>query len=306
MTLEDLYQEVCLELEALQKLYSINIDHKLEAKELILESLNISLADFVVSKNKIFNDSKIKLIKKNTKERKSGKPLSYIINKKYFYESEFYIDERVLIPRSETELLVDYIVKDGKLKKSLNKSLLFYDLGSGSGCIGLSLLKQFKKSFLICIDISKEAIEVCKINANKLEVFDRCIFINKSVEEVSLKEIKDYLKQLKFKNYDDCIADYILANPPYISRNDRCLDMNVKKFEPSLSLFADDNGMRYIKGWFKWSEKLMNEHTLLMYEFGMSQTSDILNFLKTENAGDQKILKDLSGKDRFLIYKKRN
>ncbi len=300
MTLEELFLYTCDELVSLKNLYSYSLDIKHESKELLFETLNINATDFLLNRQSHVKNTEIMLVKQNILKRKTGKPLSYITNKKFFYDSEFYIDERVLIPRSETEMIVDYIIKDGQSKEFIDKPILFFDLGSGSGCIGLSLLKKFKKAFLVCIDISNDALNICKLNSKNLGVFDRCLFLNKSVCDVQFKDIK--FAKLSLNDFD---MTYILSNPPYISREDKQLDKNVKLFEPHISLFAEDEGMKYIKAWLNWSNNFMTKKSVLMFEFGFNQSKLVLKYIDEKTTFKKNsILKDLSGKDRFLICEK--
>jgi release factor glutamine methyltransferase len=162
--------------------------------------------------------------------------------------------------------------------------LQIIDLGTGSGCIGLSLLKEFPNAKLTAVDVSAAALEVAKKNAEKLEVADRIEWLNADVDQAELP-----------------MADLIVANPPYISSDDERLEQSVKAFEPASALFAEGNGLAEI---FSWSLKAIGQLKKEGYyfcEFGLGQEQPIQQFFDEQNVFENLIFhKDLAGHYRFF------
>lgn len=156
------------------------------------------------------------------------KPIEYIMNKKHFFGLDFYVDERVLIPRNDTESVLATFISH--VRKFITKDQYFLDLGTGSGCLAIALSKQFSECSIIASDISKEALKVAKINQAKH-------FAN----NVTLIEA-NFLDVLKKINHH---IDYLICNPPYVDTNDCHLEKGVLKHEPSIALFANSGGLQY-------------------------------------------------------------
>ncbi len=222
------------------------------------------------------------------RRRAQGEPVAYIIGKKDFYGFTFKVNDAVLIPRPETELLVEAAMEWLKQNQIENPKVL--DMGCGSGCIGISFLKKVPGAQLIAVDKSPEALEVAKQNAKSLEVDDRAEFI--------LSDSMD----LKFDNET---FDVILANPPYIAENDPDVQLEVKAFEPAMALFADDNGYQALTGWAKKSVPWLKAKSFMGFEMGMTQGArmkETFESFKTFNK--VQIVKDLASLDRHIIGEK--
>lgn len=263
--------------ELLRKAYQFI--HKDEARLLLsilmnydtLE-LNLHLSDKVDSEiEKKFKDAVILL--------KQGKPLQYVLSNAPFYGYDFYVNKNVLIPRFDTEILVE---EANKLitNKFTNAKLL--DLCTGSGCIGITLKLLNEGLDVTLSDISKEALEVAKINTEKynldIEIIESDIFSN----------IND-----KY--------DIITCNPPYISKEEEIMDL-VKNNEPHLALYAEDDGLFYYKKIFNEIKSYLNEHYLLFFELNSEKSKEIYDIANNCFNGDKiTIKKDLNGLDRVLI-----
>ena len=210
---------------------------------------------------------------------KNGMPVQYIIGNVDFYDSIIEVNESVLIPRFETELLVDKTLKYAK--RIFNKKLEIIDMGTGSGCIAISLKKNLDCN-ITAIDISKEALEVAIKNAknNNVEIN----FINKSMDE---KPNGKY--------------DLLISNPPYIDY-EGYVEEKVKKHEPNIALFAKDNGLYFYKKILEYSKEIMNEKFLIAFEIGDNQKK-LLNDYLVNNFSEYKYQfeKDLAGMDRYLF-----
>lgn len=213
-------------------------------------------------------------------ELEKGRPIQYIIGEVNFYGYNFKVNENVLIPRFETELLVDKTIK--KIKKLfVNKTVDIVDLGTGSGCIAITLKKELDCNVDV-VDISKEALEVAKENADNNDV--NISFINKDMTK-----------------YTDKQYDVIISNPPYISHNEKIMDI-VKKNEPNIALYADNDGLYYYEKIIENISKITKDKYLICFEIGSSQGTTIVDiakrYLKDINIS---VEKDYAGLDRFVF-----
>ncbi|WP_331774008.1 peptide chain release factor N(5)-glutamine methyltransferase [Sulfurospirillum sp. 1612] len=209
-------------------------------------------------------------------QRKKSVPLEYILKQASFYSREFYVDERVLIPRPETELLVDHVL--GWVKE--HQSLTIAEIGTGSGIISIMLAHFLPQARLIAVDLSKEALEVAQINAIKHGVSQNITFVHGHLlDDVNVP------------------IDVLVSNPPYIKK-DAILDKNLS-YEPSLALFGGEEGDEILKEIIDIAHK--RKIALLACEMGYDQREKITNYLHTLNA-KATFYKDYSDFDRgFLL-----
>ena len=214
------------------------------------------------------------------KELEKGRPIQYIIGNVNFYGNIIKVNKDALIPRFETELLVDLTIK--KIKKYFpNKKIDILDLGTGSGCIAISLKKEIDSN-IDAIDISKKALELAKQNAKDNNVDIN--FINKD------------MATYKEKKYD-----VIISNPPYIGPNEEIMDI-VKKYEPHIALYADDNGLYFYKKIIENIKYITKDKYLVCFEIGNTQSKEITNIANTYLKDVTiSIMKDYSNKDRFIF-----
>lgn len=211
---------------------------------------------------------------------KKGIPVQYIVGNVDFYGNIIRVDKNVLIPRFETELLVDKTIK--RINKYFNNKLIrILELGTGSGCIAISLKKEIN-SIIDAIDISKEALSVAIDNAK----------INNVDINFMLADMTTY----KDKKYD-----VIISNPPYIKKDELIMDM-VKDNEPNIALYADDNGLYYYKKIIDNINYLTNDKYLICFEIGYTQGKYIEEYAK-DNLSDitVSIEKDYNDRDRFIF-----
>ena len=218
------------------------------------------------------------------KERSRGKPIAYLIEKKEFWDYEFKIKEGVLIPRPDTEIIVEQV-----LKLTQNKSKLrILDIGAGSGCIILSILKERKNYNGIGIDISKKCIDMCKINTFKLNLTNRVKFFKSDVD-----------------NFVDAKYDLILSNPPYINKIDlKCLEKDIYDFEPKSSLDGGIDGLSEIRKIIDKSSELIKINGKLILEIAFNQKFKVKKLLKDRGFYINKVLKDLANNDRCIVSTK--
>ncbi|AGR42513.1 peptide chain release factor N(5)-glutamine methyltransferase [Spiroplasma diminutum] len=225
-----------------------------EFKEIIIYITNKSDLNFVMDNQLSKEESDLFLTLVNN-FKSSKKPIAYLTGNKYFYKFDFFVNENVLIPRPETELIVDEI-----LKYDINEKNIF-DICCGSGCIGITVKNINSKFNLVLSDISEKALEVAKINLKKFN------------QKATVLQA-DFLDVFKKTNI---IPDIIAINPPYIDISDQNISENVKKYEPNIALFAKNNGLEFYKILFNSLDDLfkLNKKLIIICEFGFQQKKEI-------------------------------
>mgnify|MGYP001173310359 CR=1 FL=1 len=217
-------------------------------------------------------------------ERSRGKPIAYLIKKKEFWDYEFKMKEGVLIPRPDTELIVEQA-----LNLTQNKSKLrILDIGTGSGCIILSILKERKNYIGVGIDINKKSIDVCKINTSKLNLNNRVKFFKSDID-----------------NFIDAKYDLILSNPPYINKIDfKCLEKDIIGFESKSSLYGGLDGLSEIRKIIDKSSELIRINGKFILEIAHDQKFSVRRLLKDRGFYVNKVFKDLANNDRCIVSTK--
>jgi len=253
--------------------------------ELLLSSIiNKSREEMIIDSEDKIDEINIKKFKNLIERRKNREPVAYILNKKDFWTSTFYVNKDVLIPRPDTEILIQEVLSYFPEKKSIS----VLDIGTGSGCIILSLLKDRKKFKGIAIDKSKKALKVAEINAKIHQLENRVKFIKTSVD-----------------NFFKGKYDLVVSNPPYIKHIDlKYLDKDVYKYEPTIALKGGNDGLTLIKTVVKKSSKLLKKGGKLIFEIGYDQKFKVKNLLKNEKFYVNKIVKDYGNKNRCIICTK--
>lgn len=219
-------------------------------------------------------------LNKSIERLNNGEPVQYIVGDVDFYGNIIKVDKRVLIPRRETEELVEKTYN--YINKYLNKNINILDLCTGSGCIAISLKKLLPDSKLTASDISTEALELAKENS--------------SINETQVTFVESDL----FDNITNTF-DCIISNPPYISYDETIMDI-VKNNEPNIALYADDNGLYFYKKILKEANKYLKEKFIIALEIGETQAQSIIQIAKTYFPNDLIIIeKDLQHLDRFVF-----
>jgi len=251
-----------------------------EAEILLEYILNISREKLYIILHEEFPSEYLEGYKSIVLERTSGKPLSYITQTKEFMSLPFFVDPSVLIPRPDTEILVEEILRMSKNIK--NPAIL--DIGTGSGCIGLSLACYLKESSVSVTDISPEAIDIAKKNAANL----------------SLTSVSFYCGDL-FEPVKGLLFDIIVSNPPYISYEEmNDISREVKDYEPSIALFSNEEGLFFYKKIISEAKNYLKKEGFLAFEVGIGQAETVSNLMKIHHFEHIKIVKDLSGIDRVV------
>ena len=280
MNIEIAIKNACKELKE-NKISSPLLDSELLLSKVIKKDRKFIL----LNPDKELNQIDQKNFKDLIIRRSKGKPLAYLTGSKSFWKYDFKVNEKVLIPRPDTEIIIEQILDIYKNKSNLN----FLDVGIGSGCIALSILKE-KKSFLgTGVDLSQDCINICRYNANKLGVSNR------------IKLFKSDVDNLIFRKYD-----LIISNPPYIKKFDlNKLNREVIDYEPIMALDGGLEGLSVIRKVIKKSSELMKTHGKLILEIGHDQKELVKKMLKENNFYVNRTLKDLAKNDRCIISTKK-
>ena len=255
--------------------------HQIDSELILSELIGKSRENFLTNSNLKLNTSQITSFNSSILRRGVKKePIAYILNKKEFWSLNFKIKPGILIPRPETELMVEKIVK--YYKRTYPYIL---DVGTGSGCIIISLLKELKNSKGVAIDISKEALKTAKKNSIINNTANRIKFINSSI-----------LKLYNFK------FDLIVANPPYIVRHQlKNLADDIKFFEPKLALDGGNDGLDVIRKVIYKSRKILKINGMLALEIGNGQYKKVSQILKFNNFIEKFLVKDYKNNIRSIF-----
>ncbi len=280
MTIKQAYQQFCTEI---QKVYPLR--ETLSMARIVFED------EFGVT-----NFERVSTLEKAQMDRLSEisdrllkqEPLQYILGQADFYGLKFMVNENVLIPRPETEELVYWILEDLKVSP-LTAPIRLLDIGTGSGCIAITLKKKAPDLSVDALDYSKKALEVAKVNAAKNEVFLNFI-------EADILKKEDWIA----KQYS-----IIISNPPYIPNSEKDLmPLNVKEFEPGMALFvADDDPLIFYRTVTQFAKQNLAKNGKLFFEMNEFNAAKVHQILEQEGFGNIEIKKDLSGKDRMIMAK---
>ena len=257
---------------------------QLDSEILLSNSIKRDKKYIILNPKKILNSEQTEKFRCLIERRKKGEPVAYLINKKDFWKDEFFVNKDVLIPRLDTELIIEQVLKT----YPKNLSLQVLDIGTGSGCILLSILKERPNFYGIGIDISKKSINVSKLNAKQLNLTNRVKFFHSSVDN------------FKFGKYD-----VIVSNPPYIELlNFKYLENNVVNFEPKLALSGGFDGLSKIRKVIDKAKTLIKENGKFILEIGFNQKNKVKRILKEKGFYINKSIKDYGNNDRCIISTK--
>tara|TARA_Y100001934_G_C12333261_1_gene766275 strand:- start:683 stop:1537 length:855 start_codon:yes stop_codon:yes gene_type:complete len=261
-------------------------DPQLEAEVLIRHVLNISRTQFYISLEKPLLSIQEKHIDSLIKERLNSKPLPYITNHKEFYNLDLIVNPSVLIPRPETELLIDIAI-DYSNNINKNNLLRVAELGTGSGAISIAIAKNIENSQIKATDISKKSLEVAKINARKNSVDKQIIFFHKSI----------------FKPINN-LFELIISNPPYIkTKTLKLLEKEVQK-EPQIALDGGEDGLKFIKYIINNYFNQLSPNGSIIIEIDPNQKDIIKNLTNTLNSCNVEFYKDINNLTRAVQIKK--
>ena len=254
--------------------------HVIDSEILLSKILDKSREEVLINPDQNICEKNILLFNKLLFRRSKYEPIAYILKEKEFWSMKFDVNKDTLIPRPETELLVDILLRVYK-----GKRITILDIGTGSGCIIISLLKNLNTSSGIGIDISKKAIFVAKRNALKHRLSDRIKFFNKSLEGVFYRKF-----------------DLIVSNPPYIKRNNiKNLAEDINNYEPRMALDGGNDGLDLIRKVIYKSKNILKVKGTLALEIGHEQLKRVSKILIENNFRIKNVIKDYKNNVRCLI-----
>jgi release factor glutamine methyltransferase len=257
---------------------------KLDTELLMSKAINKDRKYIILNNKKKVDENQLKIFRNLIQKRSDRKPIAYLTNKKFFWKYEFLVDNDILIPRPDTELIIDQVLKFTKHKNNLN----VLDIGVGSGCILVSILKEKLNFYGTGIDVSKNCINISRINAFNLKVNSRVRFYKSNVDKFNLGKY-----------------DLIVSNPPYIIKNNlKYLEKDVVNFEPKLALDGGLDGLSEIRKVIKKSSELVKKNGKFILEIGFNQKNKVINLLKEKGFYINSTLKDLAKNDRCIVSTK--
>ena len=254
--------------------------HRIDSEILLSKVLNKSREQILIRLNQNMKNTEVFAFDNLIQRRLNKEPIAYIINEKEFWSKKFLVNKNTLIPRPETELLVEDLIKIYK-----NKNITLLDVGTGSGCIIISLLSELSNSKGVGIDISSRALKIAKNNALLHKVENKIKFYNKSIVKLF-----------------NCKFDLIVSNPPYIdTKNIKNLDEDIKKYEPLIALNGGNDGLDVIKKVIYKAKEILKINGMLAIEIGNWQSKKVSKELKFNNFRIEKYIKDYKDNTRCLI-----
>ena len=257
---------------------------QLDSEILLSNSIKRDKKHIILNPKEVLNSEQLGKFKSLIERRKKGEPIAYLINKKEFWKDEFFVNKDVLIPRPDSELIIEQVLKI----YSKDDQLQILDIGTGSGCILLSILKERSNFYGTGIDISKKSINVSKFNAKQLNLTNRVKFFHSSVD-----------------NFNNGKYDIIVSNPPYIEQLSlKYLEKDVVNFEPKLALSGGFDGFSKIRKVINKASILIKKNGKFILEIGFNQKNKVIKILKEEGFYVNKAIKDYGNNDRCIISTK--
>jgi release factor glutamine methyltransferase len=253
----------------------------LDSELLLSNVLKKSREQLLISYERGVSKNHQNLFDKLLQRRIKKEPVAYIFKKKEFWSKEFLVNKNTLIPRPETELLIDKIVKNFKYKKNIN----ILDVGTGSGCIILTLVDEIKKSRGIGIDISKKAITIASKNLKRFKLKEKVRLFNRSIDQIY---------GYKF--------DLVVSNPPYICSHEiNNLSEDVKQYEPRIALDGGNDGLDVVKKVIYKSTNILKRKGMLALEIGHGQYKKVSQILKLKGFKNKFLVKDYQNNIRCIL-----
>tara|TARA_B100001173_G_scaffold300036_1_gene299172 strand:+ start:530 stop:1372 length:843 start_codon:yes stop_codon:yes gene_type:complete len=277
------YQEILNQGSKILKLNGIR-SYNLDSEILLSSILKLDRSQLLLNLDNLIESKKKEIFFNLIKRRSINEPIAYIIGYKEFWKNKFKVDKNVLIPRPDTEIIIEQVLNELKI----NSSKKILDIGTGSGCIIISILNERKKCYGVGIDISKNALKLAKYNAKIQHIDNRIKFLNSNID-----------------NFYRDKYDIIISNPPYIKNYEiNGLDKDIKNYEPRVALDGGVDGFDKIKLIIKKSSVLIKKKGKLFLELGINQTRETLKTLNLNGFYKNKIVKDFAGKNRCIISTK--
>ena len=260
------------------------LTHQLDSEILMSQTIKKERNYILLNSDGILNKNELTYFFDLIEQRSLGNPIAYLTYKKFFWNSEFFVTNDTLIPRPDTELIIENALNLLRQKNKIN----ILDIGIGSGCILLSILKERKNFYGTGIDVSKKCINISKINADKLKVSSRLKLYKSDVDKFNLGKY-----------------DLVVSNPPYIKECDfKYLERGVANFEPRLALNGGLDGLSEIRKVIKKTSELIKKNGKFILEIGFDQRNKVIKLLNKKGFYINSVQKDLANNDRCIVSTK--
>ena len=277
------YQEILNEGSKILKLNDIR-SYNLDSEILLSSTLKLNRSQLLLNLDKRIENQEKKIFFNFIERRSKNEPIAYITGYKEFWKSKFKVNKNVLIPRPDTETIIEQVLNE----LDINSSKKILDIGTGSGCIIISILNERKKCFGVGIDISKNAVKLAKYNAKIQHIDNRIKFLNSDID-----------------NFCGDKYDLIISNPPYIKHHEiNGLEKDIKNHEPKVALDGGIDGYNKIRLIIEKSSTLIKKRGKLFLELGINQTRETLKILNLNGFYKTKVIKDLASKNRCIVSTK--
>jgi release factor glutamine methyltransferase len=277
------YQEILNEGSKILKLNDIR-SYNLDSEILLSSTLKLDRSQLLLNLDKRIENQEKKIFFNFIERRSKNEPIAYITGYKEFWKSKFKVNKNVLIPRPDTETIIEQVLNE----LDINSSKKILDIGTGSGCIIISILNERKKCFGVGIDISKNAVKLAKYNAKIQHIDNRIKFLNSDID-----------------NFCGDKYDLIISNPPYIKHHEiNGLEKDIKNHEPKVALDGGIDGYNKIRLIIEKSSTLIKKRGKLFLELGINQTRETLKILSLNGFCKTKVIKDLASKNRCIVSTK--
>ena len=277
------YQEILNEGSKILKLNDIK-SYNLDSEILLSSTLKLNRSQLLLNLNKRIENQEKKIFFNFIERRSKNEPIAYITGYKEFWKSKFKVNKNVLIPRPDTETVIEQVLNE----LDINSSKKILDIGTGSGCIIISILSERKRCFGVGIDISKNAVKLAKYNAKIQHIDNRIKFLNSDID-----------------NFCGDKYDLIISNPPYIKHHEiNGLEKDIKNHEPKVALDGGIDGYNKIRLIIEKSSTLIKKTGKLFLELGINQTRETLKILNLNGFYKTKVIKDLASKNRCIVSTK--
>jgi release factor glutamine methyltransferase len=277
------YQEILNQGSKILKIKEIK-SYNLDTEILLSSTLNLDRSQLLLNLDKKIKDQEKKKFFNFIQRRSKNEPVAYITGYKEFWKSNFKVDRNVLIPRPDTEIIIEQVLK----QLDINSSKKILDIGTGCGCIIISIINERRRCFGVGIDISKNAVKLAKYNAKIQHIDNRIKFLNSDID-----------------NFCGDKYDLIISNPPYIKHHKiNGLEKDIKNHEPKVALDGGIDGYNKIRLIIEKSSTLIKKRGKLFLELGVNQTKETLKILNLNGFYKTKVIKDLARKNRCIISTK--
>ena len=268
---------------------------RLDADMLMMKVLSRRREDLVIHSQSVLREASLQLFFSYVERRQNGEPVAYITGTKDFFGLTFQVGPGVLIPRPETEHLVEDVLQWTKLNGVIHPRIV--DLGCGSGCIGLSLLNSLPGATLVGVDISSKAMEYSRVNAQNLNLATRSEFLQCDISENGSEA---------FAAFASHPFDVVVANPPYIARDDGEVDEDVVRFEPDEALFSGSTGLEALSLWLEAIVSVSANKSVVCFEIGHQQGNAALEVFRSLKVFDEvRLGRDYASKDRWVFAERK-